>query len=47
LQILVGYGYELEESPQWYKLAWKNSIFGQSGVDYQDWVDCHGRHVME
>ena len=24
-----------------------SGIFGQSGVDYQDWVECHGRHVME
>ena len=28
-QILVGYGYDLDESPEWYKVAWKNSIFGQ------------------
>ena len=24
-QILVGYGYDLEESPDWYKLEWENS----------------------
>ena len=28
-QILVGYGYDMDESPEWYKVAWKNSIFGQ------------------
>lgn len=39
-EILVGYGYDLDESPEWYKVAWKNSIFGQEGIEYKDWLEC-------
>merc|ERR1719323_2200388 len=31
-EITVGYGYELEYAPDWYRLAWENSLFGQEGV---------------
>ena len=24
-----------------------SGIFGEAGVDYQDWVECHGRHLLE
>jgi len=39
-EILVGYGYDLDESPDWYKDAWKNSEFGQQGINYKDWLEC-------
>merc|ERR1719445_559655 len=39
-EILVGYGYDLEESPDWYKNAWKESPFGKEGISYSDWLEC-------
>jgi len=40
-EILVGYGYDLVDSPEWYKEAWKHSIFAEQGVSYKDWCDCN------
>ncbi|XP_023325683.1 histone-lysine N-methyltransferase SETD7 isoform X2 [Eurytemora carolleeae] len=40
-EILVGYGYDLNDSPDWYTQAWHNSIFAAQGVSYQDWMDCN------
>lgn len=39
-EVLVGYGYDLTDSPVWYQQAWKTSIFGRQGVAYKDWLNC-------
>ena len=46
-QILVGYGYDLDESPDWYKVAWEESEYppgpgpcsSRAGVYGQEGVD--------
>ena len=42
----VGYGYELDMVPDWYREAWGASDYGQQGVDYKDWLDCTVKHPL-
>ena len=45
-QVTVGYGYELDMAPDWYREAWEASDFGQQGVAYKDWLDCTVKHPL-
>jgi len=45
-EITVGYGYDIEMAPEWYKDAWENSEYGQDGVDYKDWLNCTVKHPL-
>ena len=40
LQIVVSYGYELSESPEWYKAEWERSPVSRAGVSFNDWESC-------
>ena len=43
LQIVVSYGYELSESPEWYKAEWERSAVSKAGVSFSDWESCRVR----
>jgi len=45
-EILVGYGYELADSPDWYQTAWKNSTYAAKGISYKDWLDCNVKRPL-
>ena len=39
-QIVVSYGYDLSESPDWYKAEWERSALSRAGVSFTDWQSC-------
>ena len=39
-QIVVSYGYDLSESPDWYKAEWERSPLSRAGVSFSDWQNC-------
>jgi len=45
-EVFVGYGYDLEDSPDWYQQAWKDSIFALEGVSYKDWMECNVKRPL-
>ena len=45
-QVTVGYGYDMDMAPDWYREAWEASDYGQQGVDYKEWLDCTVKHPL-
>ena len=37
---MVSYGYDLSESPDWYKAEWERSALSRAGVSFTDWQSC-------
>ena len=42
-EVFVSYGYDLLESPQWYREEWQMSEYKEAGVSFADWQTCRVR----